>query len=392
MKRFFRDLLFMAVGSVLLWIVFSKWIGINVPLGSKDSPTKGLLGSRMVLPEGFVVKVFASDLSGVRMLHLTPTGDILASIPKGGRIVLLEGHQKVLDQSMGRRDLLTGLNRPHGVEIYKDWLYVAETGAIGRIGFDVVTGKTHGIFERIVTGLPSGGNHWSRSLHFGPDGMMYVSIGSSCNVCEEDDPRRASIMRFHPDGSNGEIYASGLRNTVGFGWRPETNELYGVDNGRDLLGDDFPPCELNLIEQGKFYGWPYANGNKITDPDIGVGHGHRISESMGPVYGFGAHTAPLAITFLQNKNLPPTYVGAAIVSLHGSWNRSKKIGYQLVSLHFDGSGNITERPFLTGFEVDGDVIGRPVDVVEGKDGSLFVSDDYSGTIYRVNYSGTTNRR
>ncbi len=390
MKRLFRDLLFLVIGSVLLWIIFSRWVGINVPLGTKDSPTSQLLANRMVLPDGFAVSVYASGLRGIRLLHLTSKDDLLASIPRSGKIVLIEQDRNIKGQVANRRNLITGLNRPHGIEIYKDWLYVAETGGIGRILFDVETGKTRGKFEPIVTGLPAGGNHWSRTIHFGPDGLMYVSIGSSCNVCEEGDPRRASIMRFRPDGSNGEIYATGLRNTVGFGWQPETNDLYGVDNGRDLLGDDFPPCELNRIEQDKFYGWPYTNGNKVADPDFGEGNDQRIQESIAPVHAFGAHTAPLAITFLKNKNLPSSFDDAAIVALHGSWNRSQKTGYQLVSLHFDGEGNVTERPFLTGFELNGDVLGRPVDVAEGSDGSLFVSDDYSGTIYRITYSGTSN--
>ena len=391
MKRFFRDLLFFVFAGILLLFIVSKWIGINFPFGHEDSPSAGLLNSRMTLPDGFSVTVYAADLPGARMLHLTSKGDLLVSMPNSGRIMLVERDQYGMGQSIGRRSLLTGLNKPHGIEIYKEWLYVAETDAIGRVLFDQETGKIRGDFERIVTDLPGGGNHWSRTIHFGPDGLMYISIGSSCNVCEEGDARRGSIMRFRPDGSNGEIYATGLRNTVGFTWRPGTNELYGVDNGRDLLGDDFPPCELNRIEKGKFYGWPYANGSQIPDPDFGEGNAQMIRESILPAHPFGAHTAPLAITFLKNKNLPPDYYGAAIVALHGSWNRSEKTGYQLVSLHFDGNRNVTERPFLTGFEVNGDVIGRPVDVVESLDGSLFVSDDYSGTIYRISYLEVRDR-
>ncbi len=385
MKRFFRDLLFFLFAGILLLFVASKWIGINFPFGHEDSPSAGLLNRRMVLPDGFSVTVYASDLPGARMLHLTPKGDLLVSMPNSGRITLVERDRNGTGQSPGRRAILTGLNRPHGLELYKDWLYVAETDAIGRVLFDNEPGKISGDFERIVTDLPEGGNHWSRTIHFGPDGLMYVSIGSSCNVCEEADPRRASIIRFNPDGSNGEIYATGLRNTVGFTWRPGTNELYGVDNGRDLLGDDFPPCELNRIEKGKFYGWPYANGNQVADPDFGKGNAQKIKGSTAPLHPFAAHTAPLSITFLKNKSLPPIYYGAAIVALHGSWNRSQKIGYQLVSLHFDTTGNVTDRPFLTGFERNGNVIGRPVDVIEDTDGSLFVSDDYSGTIYRITY-------
>ena len=161
--------------------------------------------------------------------------------------------------------------------------------------------------------------------------------------------------------------------------------LYGVDNGRDLLGDDFPPCELNLIEQGGFYGWPFANGNKIPDPDLGEGRQAEIRESVAPVHGFAAHTAPLGMAFLRSSELPENYRQALLVALHGSWNRSERQGYEVVSLHFREDGGILERKFATGFEIDEDVIGRPVDVAEGINGEIYVSDDYTGMVYRVVY-------
>ena len=169
---------------------------------------------------------------------------------------------------------------------------------------------------------------------------MYVSIGSSCNVCREEDPRRATLMRFRPDGSAGEVFASGLRNAVGFDWRPGTGELFATDNGRDLLGDGFPPCELDRVEPGRFYGWPIANGDRVPDPDFGTGEEVRIAASMPPAHGFGAHTAPLGITFVRSESAPPEYRGAALVALHGSWNRTTKAGYKVVSLHWDDAGRI----------------------------------------------------
>jgi glucose/arabinose dehydrogenase len=278
--------------------------------------------------------------------------------------------------------LLEKLNRPHGLDLREGWLYVAETDAVGRVRFDPQARAVSGSFERIVTGLPGGGNHWSRTLRFGPDGWMYVSIGSSCNVCQEKDPRRASIVRYHPDGSGEQIYASGLRNSVGLAWRPQTRELYATDNGRDLLGDDFPPCELNRIVEGGFYGWPYANGERVPDPDLGAGHQAEIAASIPPVHGFRAHNAPLGIAFLEHPD-QGEYRGAALVALHGSWNRSRKDGYAVVSLHWNADGSIRERDFLTGFERDGDVIGRPVDVVEDAGGVIYVSDDHAGVIWRI---------
>jgi cytochrome c553 len=220
-------------------------------------------------------------------------------------------------------------------------------------------------------------------VRFGPDGLLYVTVGSSCNVCEEEDTRRAAMLRFQPDGSQPEIVAKGLRNSVGFDWQPGTGALYATDNGRDLLGDDFPPCELNRIEQGGFYGWPYANGDKVTDPDLGAGHEAEIAGSRPPAHGFRAHNAPLGIAFVQSDALAPELRGAAVVALHGSWNRTSKDGYKLVSLHWAADGSIQERDFVTGFEQDGSVIGRPVDVVQGPDGALYVSDDFAGAVYRV---------
>ncbi len=202
-------------------------------------------------------------------------------------------------------------------------------------------------------------------------------------VCEEKDPRRAAILRYRPDGTGEEIYATGLRNAVGFDWRPGSGELYATDNGRDLLGDDFPPCELNRIVKGGFYGWPYANGDRVKDPDYGDGQGDRVRASIPPVHAFRAHNAPLGITFVRGQGVPPAYRHAALVALHGSWNRTRKDGYKVVSLHWREKGGIEERDFAVGFEVDGNVIGRPVDVVEGPDGAFYISDDYASAVYRV---------
>ena len=239
--------------------------------------------------------------------------------------------------------------------------------------------------ETVVDGLPSGGNHWTRTIRFGPDGRLYVSIGSSCNVCLEQDRRRAAIVSYELDGSGEQLFASGLRNAVGFDWAPWSGDLYATDNGRDFLGDDFPPCELNRVVRGSFYGWPHANGNHIPDPDLGAGYEERIRTSVPPVHGFGAHTAPLGITFYRGRAFPDRYRGAAFVALHGSWNRTRRAGYKVVMLRWETDGGIRESDFITGFEVDEDVIGRPVDVAEGPDGALYVSDDFAGAVYRVAY-------
>jgi glucose/arabinose dehydrogenase len=377
-----------AVGACALWP--ERW-AVNAPLTNslfgleRDLPEASALARRVHVPDGFSISVWATGLKNARMLRFTAAGDLLVSQPRLGQITLVERDAAATPD--GRRVLLSDLNRPHGMDFHEGWLYVAETDAIGRIRFDPASRSVSGGFERVVTGLPGGGNHWTRTLAFGPDGWMYVTIGSDCNVCEEKDERRSAMLRFRPDGSDGEIFARGLRNSVGFDWQPGTGVLYATDNGRDLLGDDFPPCELNRIEANKHYGWPYAHGAKVPDPEFGPGNPSKVSASVAPTHGFGAHTAPLGMTFLRGAHWPPAYRGAALVALHGSWNRTRKQGYEVVSLHFGERGNVTERRFAWGFEEDGDVIGRPVDVAEGPDGAAYITDDYTGSVYRV-ASGT----
>ena len=382
LQRLLRDLLFLGIAAVLFWLFLPERFISNAPFNPAgiNSPDDQLLADRIVLPQGFHINVFAEELPGARMLEVTDSGDVLVSLPASGRVVLLQRDDAGDGKSDGRTDLISNLDRPHGLDIHEGWLFIAEADALGRIKFDSNNRTTSGEYEQIVTGLPRGGNHWSRGVKIGPDGRIYVVVGSSCNVCIENDPRRAALLRFSLDGSGSEIFATGLRNTVGIDWQPDTGLLYGVDNGRDLLGDDFPPCELNVIEQGGFYGWPFANGDKIPDPDLGEGRTAEIRGSIAPVHGFAAHTAPLGMVFLRNSQLPESYRQALLVALHGSWNRSERQGYEVVSLHFQEDGQILERKFATGFEIDEDVVGRPA---EGMNGEIYISDDYTGMVYRV---------
>jgi glucose/arabinose dehydrogenase len=370
-------------------LLLPERFAVNAPLAhllfgtGGGTPAEGTLHERIRVPEGFGIGLYAADVENARFLRPTPAGDLLVSQPRLGSVTLLERDTDGDGRSDARRTLLEDLRRPHGLDLHAGWLYVGETDAVGRIRFDPTQRSVSGSYERVVTGLPAGGNHWTRTVRFGPDGWMYVSIGSSCNVCEEEDPRRAAIVRYRPDGSGEEIYATGLRNAVGLDWRPGTAELYATENGRDLLGDDFPPCELDRVVAGGFYGWPYANGDRVPDPDLGAGHEDRIRSSIPPAHAFRAHNAPLGITFVRGEGAPAAYMGAALVALHGSWNRTRKDGYRVVSLHWHGDGSIEERDFVVGFERDEEVIGRPVDVVEGSDGAFYVSDDYAGAIYRI---------
>jgi glucose/arabinose dehydrogenase len=383
------------VGVGACTLLLPERFAVNAPIAhtlfgrGTDAPGEPTIRERLKVPDGFALSKYAEGIQGARWLLPTPAGDFLVSAPRHGKIVLVERDRDGDGLSDGHRDLLTELDRPHGMELVEDWLYVAEADGFGRIRFEVdgpEGARVIGDFEKLVDDLPAGGNHWTRTIRLGPDGWLYVNVGSSCNVCEEEDPRRrAAMLRFRLDGSGEETVATGLRNSAGFDWRPETGALYATENGRDLLGDDFPPCELNRIEPGGFYGWPYANGNRVPDPDLGKGREAEIARSIPPVFDFRAHNAPLGITFLRGASLPDGWRGVALVALHGSWNRTRKDGYKVISLHWDDAADddIRARDFLTGFELDDDVIGRPVDVAEGADGAIYVSDDFAGVIWRV---------
>lgn len=356
---------------------------VNFSGSTGDALPEIELQQRIRLPNGFYITTYAAGISGARMLRFTQNGDLLVSAPRQGKVVLVE-RGSTPAYSAGQRTVLDDLTNPHGLALHEDWLYVAEETAIFRIRFDAASGKVNGSREYIAR-LPPDGRHWTRTIGIGPDDRLYVSVGSSCNVCIEEDLQRAAMTRYRLDGSDEQLYATGLRNTVGFAWHSASGELYATDNGRDLLGDDFPPCELNRIVEGGFYGWPYANGNRVPDPDYGAGNEAQIAASLPPVHGFGAHTAPLGITFYAANSFPERYRGAAFVAQHGSWNRSQKSGYKVVALFFDANDTVREEEFAGGFEVDDKVSVRPVDVAVGPDGALYVSDDYTGSIYRIGY-------
>ena len=363
-----------AVGYVLL-------PPINFPLSALFGSSPAVDLSRLTVADGFELHLFADGIEDARMLRATPQGDLVVASPRTGSVWWLKRDADGDGASDDRRLLKSGLNGPNGLDVKDGYLYVAEESTIGRAPFDSTRGELTGPYEPVIDGLPEGGNHWKKTLRFGPDGLMYVAVGSSCNVCMEDDERRAAISRFTADGEPRGIYASGLRNSAGFDWSPVDGALYATDNGRDLLGDDFPPCELNRVEEGGFYGWPFANGSRIPDPDLGAGREEVISASLPPVYEFAPHNAPLGIVFLQRAAEP--YLHAALVALHGSWNRTRKDGYKVVALRWNANGSIEAHDFMTGFLADDEVVGRPAEVTEAPDGAIYVSDDYANAVYRI---------
>jgi glucose/arabinose dehydrogenase len=384
--------LLLATGVIAAFIWFGpiavsdKKVLLDFMMGRGIStPAENVIASRLTVPEGFEVNLYAGDVPLARWMHFTDSGDLIVSRTRAGEVILLERDQNGDGKADGSHVLVADLDVPHGLAIRDGWLWIAERTGVGRIRFDAASGTVNGPLEKVVEGLSGDGFHLTRTIAFGPEGKLYLSQGSTCNVCVEQDARRGTMMRFNVDGSGAEIYATGLRNSVGFDWAPWDGSLYATENGRDLLGDDFPPDELNRIEPGGFYGWPFVNGFGVPDPEFGPGNEARAAQSISPAHGFRAHNAPLGMHFVRRAHLPDGFDRAALVALHGSWNRTKLDGYKVVSLHWSEDGSITERDFMTGFLGPDGVIGRPSDVTEGPDGSIYVADDYGGAIYRVTY-------
>jgi glucose/arabinose dehydrogenase len=320
------------------------------------------------------------------MMAVGPDGEVYVAERGMGRIVRLpdEDGDGVADETQVVAD---GLRSPSSIAFHPDGsLYVGETTRVVR----VTDPDSDGVFDAsgvVVSGLPSGG-HSTRTVLFSPDGStMYVSVGSSCNVCEETDPRRATIMRYEPDGSGEAVFARGLRNAVGITFRPGADELWATNNGRDWLGDDQPPETVYLVREGDDAGWPRCHSGRIEDPDLG-GTG-SCEGVIAPEVEMQAHSAPLGLTFYTGDQFPEEYRGDLFVAFHGSWNRSTPTGYKVVRIPMDEDGAGEAQDFATGWLRDsGSQWGRPVDVLTGPDGSLFVSDDAGGTIYRIFYAGS----
>jgi glucose/arabinose dehydrogenase len=360
----------------------------TIPLAVTAEPVQSLAPPQnpIALPPGFVISVYAQGLRNPRMLAIGPDGQLYVAERGANRIVRLpdvDGNGLADQVEIVADDL----NSPSSLVFYQDGsLYVGLTDSIVRLN-DL---DTNGVFqqrETVIDSLPTQG-HNTRTVLFSPDGSsMFVSIGSSCNVCDEDDPRRAAIVRYNPDGSGELVYASGLRNAVGITFRPGTDELWATNNGRDMLGDDQPPETIYRVNSGGDYGWPRCHAGRIVDPDFGADQACEGIEQ--PVVEIQAHSAPLGLTFYTGDRFPADYQGDLFVALHGSWNRSVPIGYKVVRVPMDGTAAGPVQDFATGWLVDEENSwGRPVDVITGADGALYISDDGAGVIYRVDYLGT----
>lgn len=357
--------------------------------------------STIELPAGFDIEVYAENVPSARELSLSPSGVLYVGSNQAGKVyaVVDRDHDNWADDVI---TLVDKLWLPVGVCWHEGSLYYSEVNKIWRIDnvdalvLDQSTkeGKLGQPAQpQLVTDdLPSEEHHGWKFIRFGPDGKLYVPVGAPCNICEVQDPF-ATILRMNADGSGQEVVARGIRNTVGFCWHPVTGEMWFTDNGRDMLGDDMPPCELNRIPTGSgvgplapHYGYPYWHGRGVQDPEYG--QGHDGSQYTLPVQDLGPHVAPLGCRFYTGSMFPEEYHNQILICEHGSWNRSKKIGYRISLVSSEGPNNTSYSTFAQGWLQPGEQVwGRPVDLEQMPDGSMLVSDDHAGCVYRITYSG-----
>lgn len=414
--RFFKIAvlaLFLSVSAGMGWWLLSKQLGsvipawIPVPAPSSNSvpttisthqnansltaedgkePTVTIsqpVPKTIQLPPGLVVGIFTSDTPGVRDLEFSPGGTLIASLPGEGKVVALPDNDKNT-QSDSVKFIIENLQRPHGLVFFHNHLYVADETAVYRYDWDEQTLTASS--QQLLFELPPGGRHWTRSLEISEQGQLFVSIGSTCDTCEENNPWHGSIIVSDTEGNNPQVWASGLRNAVFITTHPQTGQLWATEMGRDFLGDNTPPDEVNLIEQDQHYGWPYCYGNQVYDDRFNRRSPDFCQQTTPPVFQIPAHSAPLGLAFIESDNFPLQWQGDLLVAYHGSWNRSEPRGYKVVRLVMGNESQtiISSEDFMTGWlQENGTAWGRPVDLEFAPNGWLFISDDKAGQIYVV---------
>ena len=344
------------------------------PMGVSESELP-----KLTVPKGYNVEVFASGIGNARTLRIGDKGTVFVSNR------LLDKVYAVTDKS-GKREtkvIASGLDRPNGLAFHKGALYVAEGTRISK--YENIEDNLDNPPKPVViySDLPNHQSHGWRYIGIGPDNKLYINVGAPCNICEPPEAN-AQIRRMNLDGSEAEVYARGVRNSVGFDWNPLTKELYFTEHGRDWLSEDLPEDELNRITKaGLHFGFPYCHNGTFTDREMGWGK--SCSDYEKPAALLGAHSAPLGMRFYTG-NMFPGYKNAIFIARHGSWNKTKKTGGDVIVVRLNPNGTVrSQEPFMSGFMVDNKYLGRPVDVAVMKDGSLLVSDDHGGAIYRVTY-------
>ena len=337
------------------------------------------------LPVGFSIAVYSDQVEAARSLAVAPSGVVFVGSLKAGKVYALVSNKNdgVVDKVV---TVASGLNHPIGVAYLNGALYVAEISRVLR--FDNIDKSfEHSPAYKVVKGdFPTETWHGEKVIKAGPDGKLYVPIGAPCNVCNKEDALYSKIYRMDPDGSHFEEYARGVRNTVGISWHPVTKEMWFTDNGRDEMGDNLPSDKLNLAPKaGMHFGFPYCAGGVVPDPEFAAGR--KCAEFVEPMAKLGPHVASLGLAFNTGSQFPAQYRNQLFVAEHGSWNRSQKIGYRVSLLTLADNKVATDTVFIDGFLQNGVVMGRPVDVAFLADGSMLVSDDFKGRVYRVSYTG-----
>lgn len=331
---------------------------------------------------GFKISIFARGLPSARVIQEDTMGNIWVSQTREGKISLIETKDGLASEKI---EILKNLNNPHGLAFDPENpfdLYFAEENKIS-----IVRTYTEDTPHKLID-LPSGGRHYTRTLLFGPDKKLYVSIGSTCDTCVEKDARIAKIYSLEKDGSSFSEFASGLRNSVFMAINPNDNKIWATEMGRDFLGDNLPPDEINIIEKGKNYGWPYCYGNKVYDSNFDPGNTKKdfCASTVAPQIEIPAHSAPLGLAFIPDTpDWPENYRNNLLIAYHGSWNRRVPTGYKIVRYQLDKEGRVVgQEDFITGWlGQDGKVYGRPVDIIARPNGQILISDDKEGLIYKV---------
>ncbi|MBT5946165.1 MAG: sorbosone dehydrogenase family protein [Nitrospinaceae bacterium] len=334
------------------------------------------------LPPGFRITVFARNVPNARSMALSPRGTLYVGTRRGGRVYAVQDFNRD-----GKADKVTilaeNMNFPNGVAFRNGSLYVAEINRILR--YDGIEDRLDNLPAPVVVNdrFPRDVHHGWKFIRFGPDGRLYVPVGAPCNVCGPPAPY-ASILRLSLNGKSWEVFARGIRNSVGFDWHPQTDELWFTDNGRDRLGDDLPPDELNHApKKGMHFGFPFCHGKSILDPKWGQGRDCR--KFAPPAVELGPHVASLGMRFYKGDMFPPRYRGQIFIAEHGSWNRSTPIGYRVRLVRLDNGRHVSYENFASGWLKKGKAWGRPVDIQLMPDGAMLVSDDFAGAIYRISY-------
>jgi glucose/arabinose dehydrogenase len=347
-------------------------------------------GAHLQVPQGFTIEEYASDFDTPRYMYTAPGGEIILSDSSAGSVYVLTDKNKS-NKNPERKKILDGLDRPYGLAIWKDYLYVGERTSIKRYKYDPKA-MTATAGQEIISLKDFVPGHWTRSLLFDSKGeKLYVGIGSGSNVDTGEDPLRAAINRYNPDGSGHEIYASGTRNPIGLHWYPGSDTLWATVQERDALGDDLVPDYFTHIQQGAFYGWPYAYSGPHEEPRHKGDRPDLVKKTIPGDVLMQSHVAVIDFLFYTGKQFPAEFQGGAFIALHGSWNRSKRVGYEVAFIPFkDGKPSGPVREFLTGWRVSPesrDVWGRPVAIMQLPDGSILVSDDGGHKIWRISHKG-----